>query len=422
MLRAGTPNPSASQKLEGTVVSSGSYEEDASGDAAASVNAGQQPSGYATVVESAATYTFQSRRLRVRALGTSAQRFYRPADSLLPSDFRSLSHMGDFGVSAVLARSTTLAVNQTDVYSSSPLYSLFTPANRTLPLETDVTAPPVAPPPSHYALNDTGSTSYDTTAILRHGLTPRTDLSGTAGWRRTRTVAQTGDRRDLSMYQARGQMAHKLARNTTLIAAYYYRVGNIDDHGLTPLTSTERVPEHGIEAGFEQRRPISRSRHLTLTARLGASRTVMPEVVETGLVRQRRFDQVFGQLGAAYELTRSWVVRGNYQGGVDYVTALTEPISSQNLSAEVGGLLTRRFDVFASAAYSHGESAIRRGTSSFETYTEDVRLRYAVSRSVAAYVEYLRYFYDSDGVLLVPGLPAFIQRTSVRTGLVFRIP
>ena len=59
----------------------------------------------------------------------------------------------------------------------------------------------------------------------------------------------------------------------------------------------------------------------------------------------------------------------------------------------------------------------------FDTYTGDVRLRYALTRTFAAYVEYLYYFYDSRGsVPIAPGIPAGLERNGVRAGLTLRVP
>jgi len=105
------------------------------------------------------------------------------------------------------------------------------------------------------------------------------------------------------------------------------------------------------------------------------------------------------------------------------VTGLSEPISAKSFNASLTGLLTRRVDVLASAGYSSGESALTLGASVFDTYTGDARVRVALVRSLATYVEYLYYVYDSRGSLpIVPGMPPILQRRSVRAGLMLRIP
>ena len=88
------------------------------------------------------------------------------------------------------------------------------------------------------------------------------------------------------------------------------------------------------------------------------------------------------------------------------------------------GSLTRRTDFRASATYASGESALnRRQGLIFDTYTGNVRLRYALTRSLALYTEYLYYFYDFTGNLqLAPGIPAGLERHGLRAGVTLWMP
>ncbi len=85
--------------------------------------------------------------------------------------------------------------------------------------------------------------------------------------------------------------------------------------------------------------------------------------------------------------------------------------------------MSRRIDVSLSGGYATGESAISKATSAYETYNAEGRLRVALSRTTAAYVEYLRYLYDSRGTLpLGPGVPMLLERQGVRAGVMMRLP
>jgi hypothetical protein len=96
---------------------------------------------------------------------------------------------------------------------------------------------------------------------------------------------------------------------------------------------------------------------------------------------------------------------------------------ADSITARLDGLLARRVDVRLSAAYSAGESALGGIASLFNTYTANVRLRYGLTRTLAASVEYLYFFYDSRGTqALVPGLPPRFERNGVRAGLTLRVP
>ena len=59
----------------------------------------------------------------------------------------------------------------------------------------------------------------------------------------------------------------------------------------------------------------------------------------------------------------------------------------------------------------------------FKTYTGTVRLSYPVTRTFAAHVEYLYYFYDTLGSTpIAPGIASRVERNGVRAGLTLRVP
>src|SRR5262249_6805253 len=138
----------------------------------------------------------------------------------------------------------------------------------------------------------------------------------------------------------------------------------------------------------------------------------------------QRYGQFSGQVGLDYDLGRTWQAGGTYRRGIEYIAGLTAPVSATSVTATVDGLFTRRIDLFASAAYSSGESALNRGSSSiFDMYTGTVRVRFAATHQWAPYVECLYYMYDSHGsVPLVPGIPSTMARRSLRGGLMLRAP
>jgi hypothetical protein len=79
--------------------------------------------------------------------------------------------------------------------------------------------------------------------------------------------------------------------------------------------------------------------------------------------------------------------------------------------------------VTISGAYASGESIVSREALAFDTYTGDVNVRYAVTRTLAVFGEYFYYFYDiQNGALLLPGMPPGLKRNGVRVGLTFWMP
>ena len=59
----------------------------------------------------------------------------------------------------------------------------------------------------------------------------------------------------------------------------------------------------------------------------------------------------------------------------------------------------------------------RAASRNFETYTGEVKLRYALKRSFALYTAYLYYHYDLRGqALLAPDLPSVFEQHGARVG------
>jgi hypothetical protein len=79
--------------------------------------------------------------------------------------------------------------------------------------------------------------------------------------------------------------------------------------------------------------------------------------------------------------------------------------------------------VRASARYSSGESALRQDGFWFDTYTGDLRVRYALTRKLAAFADYFYYYYDFKGdPRLLVGIPPTLERSGIRAGLMLWVP
>ena len=136
---------------------------------------------------------------------------------------------------------------------------------------------------------------------------------------------------------------------------------------------------------------------------------------------RRQQYRVGGDAFVDYQMSRTWSARGTFHRGVDYVAGLPNPVFSNASSVATQGFLSPRIDVLASGAYTAGQAALTGNPASFTTYTGDVRMRFAMSRLLAAYVEYVYYFYRFDRtVTLPPSVPAGLTRNGVRVGLTLR--
>jgi hypothetical protein len=413
LMRGAAADPNARQRLDVSVASTGGYDVNSAADPSTIGVNGQDPTGYSTLLQSALDYSFQGHTLTARANGSSAQRYFRPDDHVVPADFRSIGHTGGVDLSVHSAR-TALQINATGAYSGSPLYALVLP----VPQDGETYAPTAS---RDVAVSDFNSLTYGTTVMLSHGLSRRSAVSVGVDWRRTDTTGTPDIHRELNTYGARGQVARRIGRSMTTTAMYAYRVGEMKDSD--PRLLPWRMPEHRAELAIDYRHPLSRTRRVTFGARVGASSMVVPELIPGEGARGRRDNPFSTDLSAGFEFTRTWRLRSAYRQSVDYVPGLSEPISGKSLTTTIEGLVSRRIDVSLSGGYATGESAISNATSAYETYNADGRLRCALSRTTAAYVEYVRYFYDSRGTLpLGPGVPMLLERQGVRAGVMMRLP
>ena len=120
---------------------------------------------------------------------------------------------------------------------------------------------------------------------------------------------------------------------------------------------------------------------------------------------------------------RTWNARAQYRREVGYLEGFAQPVFSDSANVAVGGLITRRLDLFLNANYITGTSAIRQDSPRFDSYSASARLRRALHRSLAVYVEYLFYHYNFDEVADRPfGLPPEFSRNGVRVGLSLWLP
>jgi hypothetical protein len=148
---------------------------------------------------------------------------------------------------------------------------------------------------------------------------------------------------------------------------------------------------------------------------------MLPRLMD-GAVVESRFDRVSGQMSLGYEFGRSWRTSASYRRGLEYIAGLNQPVFSDSVTTSLDGLITRRLDATVSAGYSSGASAQNRGGLTFDTYTGSSVLRFAITRSFAAFTDYVYYDYKTRGVALLPvGIPRQLHRNTVRAGLTLNV-
>lgn len=410
------PDPTNGQRLDITVSSAEGYDKDASPHGGELGGVGLLgPAGQSILVTTAASYAWIGHQLQFRASGGSTERYYQSLNDVLHS---STNDASDAAAAGLLFHTpeTTFVANQTANYASSLLYN-FLPGTATI---TPGTGPAAT---ADYGLSNSQIYAYSSATEYTRRVSTRNSVSAAAEWEHSDIVGGRADSQQLNVYKARAGFAHHVGHNFTALAGYVYRFGDVAAGRLVPYGQV--LKENELELGVDYHRPLSATRSFNVQIRLGGSTIKLPPVTGIDLVPtgDRRYEQFSGQLATAYDFGRSWQASGSFRRGLEYVTGLGEPVLADAFTARVDGLLTRRVDLLASAAYSSGESALTRAASLFNTYTGTVRLRFGLTRTWATYAEYLYYFYDSRGTApLVPGLPPSLERNGVRVGLMLRVP
>lgn len=357
--------------------------------------------GFYSALKADAAYAWNGERLKIAATGGSSLRYYPDFNRTLP-----VNEYAGIGLTAAVMPRTTLSVSQTVAYVPSFLSGLFPALGTPLPGV-------VATAGTDYSLDTLRSHTYGTTASLNQRLTLRSSVSLESSFRYD-DFAATSAFTTLKYYDAGGHWAYRFARTGTLRLGYTFRQGQ--------YFSSLRETEHGLDVGLDLNRPLSRSRRATI--RLNAGTTLIDgpaQAALNGSFESKRQYRLVGNGALSYDLGGTWRAQGSYRRGVMFVDGFSGPVVINGLAAEIGGFMSRRLDFLGSAGYSTGEATLVVNGSAFRTTTGDVRLRYALGKMVATYVEYSYYSYTlGRSVLLAPGLfTPSLARNGVHVGLTF---
>jgi hypothetical protein len=390
------------QQLDVTFDAAEAYDTDLLAQAIGPSAGGQVAGNYADL-QATGHYRVRTLRAAFVATGSSAFRYYGSA-----GDLRSVSHSVGVGLDDHLTSKTSLMVNGTAAYSPSYLYGLF-------PTLTQPAAGTSIPSAPDYNAYDQPSYSYRAIVVLTRNMSFRDQLSVTLNgsytdYVRGGSTALSNTRRDLSEYSLNTAFSHALSRRKSLVLSFQHREGQFG------YAKSGWSVENAITAGMQVTRPLSATRNLTFAFGLGSSAVDNPDTGSILLPGGRQYSAT-ANASAGYDFGRSWNARGSYRRGLEYIPALRAPVFMDGVTIETSGLLSRRTEFKASAAYSTGEPTLASITG-YTTYTGTVRIQRTLSRSASLYGEYFYYFYDFGSALIVqPGLPTSLERNGVRAGV-----
>jgi hypothetical protein len=359
-----------------------------------------QGSGLYTVFTPSVDFVSAGDRLKLIATASSNARYYSAVHETLMTN-----ESAGFGFDARLSPDTSVVFNQGVSHAAALLSGLFTPA-------TSPAAGDVAASGSNNSLSAIRSFAYATTASVNRRVGRRSSLLFTSNLQYTLSAPGSGYP-DLRSRDAGGVFNYSVTRGVGVRMGYTFRQGE--------YSGSPRSTEHNLDLGFNYNKPLSATRKATLAFSVGPTIATAP--LTAGTSDLRRQYRVIGDASTTYDMGRTWRLNGNYHRGFGYIEGLQGPVFTSAYAAGAAGFLGRRVDLSMSAAYSTGESAMIGSPSQFTTYTGDVRLRYAVTRTWAAYVEYISCYYEFNRQLTLPTfLPPGLNRNGLRTGFMLRIP
>ncbi len=362
-----------------------------------------QLSGAYTLFAPQARFSANGDRVQFAATGGSSARYFNQGGEFVVSGYNA-----GLGLTAELTRSTTVSISEGVNYAPSYLYGLF----------QQLATPSVGgvvPSASNYGVDGVQSLATTSTASLTHHMTPRAAFSLSGSYGRTDMVSNYvgSGYSNLLNYSAGGAFTYSLNKGMTVRMGYTYRDGQ--------YTNLIRSKEHDIDLGVNYTHPISQTRKLNLNVTVGP-RVMDQSADTTGLVPLQTFG-IVADVGVSRQIGRTWSAQGGYHRGLAFIEGLPGPAYTDSVAGSARGFLSRRVDLSFSGSVARGNLSQINTASAFTTYTADARLQRAVGKKLAAYAEYLYYFYDfGRGYSLPVGVSPTLTRNTVRVGLSLWLP
>ncbi|MEO8483628.1 MAG: DUF3575 domain-containing protein [Acidobacteriota bacterium] len=260
------------------------------------------------------------------------------------------------------------------------------------------------PDPLDYQLNGDIDQYVTSTAAVSasHALSRRSSLSAqydaSHAWGSSTRVAQ-------STMAAGAKYDYSFRQGLTAHLGYTRRIG---DYATGTSDNRSRSRSDVIDVGVSYGHSLSLSRRSSLTFSSGS--TGVSDGTST------RYD-VTGSAALNYEVGRSWSAVAAYDRRAGFVETLAAPSFSDNGSASLSGLVTRRISVQAQTGASRGEIGVS-SQNSYWIYRASTSVGVAIFRSASIAFEYMNYSYQFDDTRYLPtGTSARAHRQTVQVSL-----
>jgi hypothetical protein len=389
----------ARDRLNFTLQAAEGYDSDLSPAFRARIPLDSQGDGWSTLFGGSSDYLRRGRTLELAGTASSAVRYYHEIGRL-----ETLAHAAGFGFTIKLPKEGTVRVDSTAAYSPSYLYQLF-------PTDAPPSLGASIPTDPEYQLLATPSYAYRTSAALSFGSRLGTMVTASGRFNRS-DFEQRARRPDLEFYDGGVTLAHAFGRSGGVSAGYEYRSGQF---GFGEVTR-----EHRVIFGGEISTALSRTRRAVVRVSLRPERLDLPEAVQSRITAgpSSRLYRINGAATIIYPFRLNWLLRASYRREMEFLAVFREPVFSDGSRVELAGLISRRFDLSALAGYATAASVLSNGRRDLETYTGEVRLRWALKRWVAVYTQYFYYHYDlREQSRIAPDLPSVFDQHGARLGL-----
>jgi len=363
-----------------------------------------QSGGFSTALSTSAAYAWRNARTQVGVNANSLVRHY--ADL---GETQSLGSSVGVGVSTRVPGHMTLLANQTAAYAPAYISGIFPTGAVVEPGTPGTTAP-------DYTVSDFRSYTYSSTISLKSDFSQRSSFVAAGDFQYIDRQQDSRLWQDVSGHRLRGEYSRSVRRNTAITGQYRYRSEAFD------YTNHLRTTEHGLDFGVNYSKPLSATRRAAVRFSVGVSAADVPQSSDGPNVIRRQY---LGTVSAdmEYQFQRTWRARANYRRGIEYVVDIPEPVFADSLGLGLEGFVAKRIDVALSGGYSIGDSILTGSALAYDTYMGSARVRYALNRLVATYVEYLYYFYDfAEGTPFLVGVPPGLERHGVRVGFTLWMP
>jgi len=222
-------------------------------------------------------------------------------------------------------------------------------------------------------------------------------------------------------HRAGASYTYNFDRSAALRMGYTFGHTEIEEV-LSGTVFTRPIDEHTIDAGPSYTKRISPTRQLLVSATAGATHV---DTLSSQTSQPISYWAPYGSGQARLDLGRSWALWGDYARGMTVLDGLTtETYMTDTARVNVGGLVTRIFELVVAGGFANGQAPNGSNSNShFNTYLVGLQGQVAISRNLAAVVNYSHFDYGFKETTDLPsGLPSTFSRNSIRVGLRVWVP